>query len=388
MGSRARIVAPHTAQNPRRFSASLGVRWLCHRFRTAQIQRSSYAPSGQRSSPLPRRAPRKKVCRDRHPEPREGSAVYDRTARSLAKSIVPPRIAAAEHRSQHGGAESQPPLACGFVRARLQPLQSHFTEGRGFNPAKKRRRAAPTARRPFRRAFTPPRHRRASRKKMWWGCHPEPREGSAVYDGKCAFTREVDRPPKESTGTNMAANSACAHARRNLNRRPRAVSSGHAFSRTNFTSPRGGVSTPPKNIGAQRPPLGGLFAEPSQIRRLRFSSGHGFNRAHHIGAQRLPLGGLFAEPSQDSPARPQFPISIFRRGTRSTFFCRRRRTTQWIWSSSPRFRPRPPLYSGRPAPRSPAAALRPCSRSTPSTPTAAPLPLFRSRSPPNPSSPD
>src|ERR1700722_20265046 len=64
---------------------------------------------------------------------------------------------------------------------------------------------------------------------------------------------------QESPRQNIAANTEG----RNLNHHSRAVSSGHAFSRFNPTSPRGGVSTPPKNVGAQRPPLGGLFAEPS-----------------------------------------------------------------------------------------------------------------------------
>jgi hypothetical protein len=214
MGSRARIVAPHAAQNPRRLSASLGVRWLCHRFRTAQIQRNSHAPSDQRSSPLPcsalrakrlpgpsSRAPRgicclrsdcaftREVGRPAKESPRQNIAAntegrnLNHHSRAVSSghafsrtNPTSPRGGVSTPAKKHRRAaptarrpfrrafpDSPAPV---FVRARLQPHQSHFTEGRSFNPAKKHRRAAPTARRPFRRAFTPPRHRRASRKKM------------------------------------------------------------------------------------------------------------------------------------------------------------------------------------------------------------------------------
>src|SRR6202041_3710088 len=75
MGSRARIAAPHTAQNPRRFSASLG-------------ERKSSANRAFQATNAPAAAPpcfAQKVWWDRHPERSEGS---------LFAFVVAPRHAA------------------------------------------------------------------------------------------------------------------------------------------------------------------------------------------------------------------------------------------------------------------------------------------------------
>src|ERR1700722_2861365 len=78
---------------PPKIRAAFPLLWECGgsatAFEPAQIQRSSYAPSDQRSSPLPRRAPRKTFAGTVIPSPARDLLFTMGNARSLAKSIVP-----------------------------------------------------------------------------------------------------------------------------------------------------------------------------------------------------------------------------------------------------------------------------------------------------------